>query len=233
MGRARAEDYHAKRTVILRRSSQLFALHGFSATSIAMIAEACGRSKALIFHYYADKESLLFDIIFTHLKELIAAVNVSAKEPGKPADRLHFMTAALLDAYRDADAEHQVQISSLKMLSPERQQRVRAMERVLVNVFADAIARAVPVCRDKRYLKPITMSLFGMLNWHYLWFREGKGLTRDDYARLVCELILVGAADAVPSQITRAHRLPKQPASKSSAYVRSSSNVRAAVRQRD
>ena len=229
MARARAEDYHAKRTVILRRSSQLFALHGFSATSIAMIAQACGTSKALIFHYCADKESLLFDIIFTHLEELIRVVNVAAKEPGKPADRLHFMTTALLDAYRDADAEHQVQIGSLKMLSPERQQRVRALERVLVNAFAEAIAQAVPVCRDKRFLKPITMSLFGMLNWHYLWFREGKGLTREDYARLACELILVGAADAVPGQITRAHRLQKLSSSKSGARVRSSSKRREAT----
>jgi hypothetical protein len=35
-----------------------------------------------------------------------------------------------------------------------------------------------------------------MLNWHYLWFREGKGLTSDKYARMVTALILEGADDA-------------------------------------
>jgi hypothetical protein len=41
------------------------------------------------------------------------------------------------------------------------------------------------------------MSLFGMLNWSYLWFRDGRGLTRDAYARLATELILAGATRAV------------------------------------
>ncbi|OYZ89509.1 MAG: hypothetical protein B7Y01_03735, partial [Xanthobacter sp. 17-67-6] len=31
---------------------------------------------------------------------------------------------------------------------------------------------------------------------HYLWFREGKGLTRQDYARLVTALLAGGAAAA-------------------------------------
>jgi hypothetical protein len=41
------------------------------------------------------------------------------------------------------------------------------------------------------------MSLFGMLNWHYLWFRDGKGITREKYARMVTGLILSGADDAM------------------------------------
>jgi hypothetical protein len=46
-------------------------------------------------------------------------------------------------------------------------------------------------------LKPLTMSFFGMLNWHYLWFRDGKGITREKYARMVTSLILAGAEDAI------------------------------------
>ncbi len=72
------------------------------------------------------------------------------------------------------------------------------MERTLVRIFADALAAAVPqVGSDRTLLMPLTMSLFGMLNWHYLWFREGKGLSRADYARLATQLVLSGAADAV------------------------------------
>jgi hypothetical protein len=36
-----------------------------------------------------------------------------------------------------------------------------------------------------------------MLNWHYLWFRDGKGITREKYARMVTSLILSGADDAM------------------------------------
>jgi hypothetical protein len=72
------------------------------------------------------------------------------------------------------------------------------MERRLVAIVSDAIADAIPhVAKKHHLLKPLTMSLFGMLNWHYLWFREGKGITREKYARMVTSLVLVGAEGAI------------------------------------
>jgi hypothetical protein len=38
------------------------------------------------------------------------------------------------------------------------------------------------------------MSLFGMLNWNFLWFREDGALSREDYAELVVAILLDGAA---------------------------------------
>jgi AcrR family transcriptional regulator len=190
MARPRAQDYTAKRDVILSRAADLFAQFGYSATSISMIAGACGVSKALLYHYYPDKEALLFDLLSVHLQQLVAVVEAA---PGRGADKLHAMSGALLEAYRDADAQHQVQISSLKRLGVERQEALRRLERRLVDLFAAALAEALPHLADSPLLKPVTMSLFGMLNWHYLWFREGKGLSRSDYARLATSLLLNGA----------------------------------------
>jgi len=39
---------------------------------------------------------------------------------------------------------------------------------------------------------PVTMSLFGMLNWVYMWFREDGTLSREDYAKVATTLILEG-----------------------------------------
>jgi AcrR family transcriptional regulator len=197
MARTRAPDYDEKRQAILHRTAELFARHGFTGASITKIAEACGISKALLYHYYRDKDAVLFDILANHLSLLVAAVEAAAAARASARERLHAIVAALLDSYRDADAEHQVQITSLKLLPPEQQEQLKEMERTLVRIFAEALAAAVPqVASDRSLLMPLTMSLFGMLNWHYLWFREGKGLSRADYARLATELILSGAANA-------------------------------------
>ena len=68
------------------------------------------------------------------------------------------------------------------------------MERELVAVFADAIAEVLPaIGRNKTLLKPVTMSLFGMLNWHYMWFREGGTMNREDYADLATTVLVEGA----------------------------------------
>ena len=102
----------------------------------------------------------------------------------------------MLEAYRDADAHHKVQIANLKSLPEDKQETLRNLERRLVALFSQAIAAEVPEIAHTALLKPVTMSLFGMLNWHYLWFREGKGLSRAAYARLATQMIVAGARPA-------------------------------------
>jgi AcrR family transcriptional regulator len=198
MARTRANDYDRKRQGILSRSAALFAEHGYTGTSITMIAEACGVSKALMYHYYSSKDAVLFDLLQDHLQNLVTVVEAASQSAGKPEDKLFAISAALLEAYRGADSEHQVQISSLKLLPPAQQETLKEMERKLVAIVSETIALAIPhLAKKRQLLKPLTMSLFGMLNWHYLWFREGKGITREKYARMVTSLILAGAEDAI------------------------------------
>ena len=193
MARPRSQDYEIKRTAILHRAAELFALHGYGGASISMIATACQVSKALLYHYYPDKEAVLFDILDQHFTRLVAVAEQAANAP---KDRLYTLCAALLETYRDADAEHQVQITAFKQLPAERQAGLRVLERRLVQIMSQIIMDEVPGIKDGPMLKPVVMSAFGMLNWHYLWFREGKGLTRDQYARFLTEMILTGAGQA-------------------------------------
>jgi AcrR family transcriptional regulator len=198
MARTRANDYDKKRQGILSRSAALFAAHGYTGTSITMIAEACGVSKALMYHYYPSKDAVLFDLLSDHLQHLVDVVEAASRSAQDGKERLLAISAALLEAYRGADAEHQVQIASLKLLPPAQQESLKEMERRLVALVSDALLAAIPsLARKHPLLKPLTMSLFGMLNWHYLWFREGKGITRDKYARMVTALILAGADEAM------------------------------------
>ncbi|SUE62672.1 hypothetical protein [Roseomonas gilardii] len=101
---------------------------------------------------------------------------------------------ALLGAYAGADAAHQVQIGQLRLLPPEKKHGLVLLERRLVAVFAEALLAARPdLAGNRLLLKPLTMSLFGMLNWNYMWFRPEGPLGREDYARLAVGLVLDGA----------------------------------------
>jgi AcrR family transcriptional regulator len=212
MARSRAKDYDDKRLLILHRSAQLFAESGYVGTSMNTIADGCNVSKALLYHYYQDKEALLFDILSAHLEKLVAAVEKADGETANPQARLKTIIGTFLEQYRHADAEHQVQIASLKLLPKEKQQPLMAKERILVDILADALAAARPSVNHKRVLKPLTMTVFGMLNWHYLWFREGGPMTRAEYADFVTRLVLSGAADAAAT-LTRS-TVKSKPASK-------------------
>lgn len=197
MARTRAVDYDEKREAILKQSARIFADGGFERTSMSSVAAACGVSKPLLYHYYDSKDAILFDIIRGHLQELVDAVK-AADEPGSdPERRLRNLVGALLDRYRDADAEHKVQINGLSSLPEDWQEELKRMERELVRMFADALRAAVPGLDDGRLLKPVTMSLFGMLNWHYMWFRTEGPVSREEYADIATGIILNGARGLV------------------------------------
>jgi TetR/AcrR family transcriptional regulator len=210
MPRPRAPDHEAKRQAILDRSAELFAAQGYARTSMAAIAGACGTSKALLYHYYANKEQLLFDLLKKHFERLEATV-VAADEPRlDPSRRLRGLVRALLDAYVGANALHKVQINDLSALPLARQDQLKAYERRLVALFAGVLADINPaLTRGGRLLTPVTMSLFGMVNWHYLWFRPRGPISRSEYADLVTRMIadgIVNLADDAAAPRRRARQ---------------------------
>lgn len=206
MARSRANDYDEKRQAILDRSAELFSAHGYDRASMNKIAEACGVSKANLYHYYKDKEGLLFDVIRFHLEELLEVVETADRPDEQPEARLRGLIAALLEAYRDADSQHNVRISSMRFLPQERQADLKRMERDLVTIFSAAVAGVAPHLKGTKMLTPVTMSLFGMLNWHYLWFKSTGSVSRAEYAEIATRLISDGARSLLKPSLKTAKR---------------------------
>lgn len=194
MARPRAADYDAKRETILEKSAELFARAGYDGTSLTDIAKACGTSKALLYHYYENKEALLSDIIRAHLQELVDVVREARSTEGTAREKLEALVRATLEAYRDADAQHVIQINEMGRLPKETQDELKAMERELVAHAKEAILAVNPALAERPELvKPVTMSLFGMMNWSFMWFKPSKGMSREQYAGLLTTLIAEGA----------------------------------------
>lgn len=195
MPRTRARDHDEKREAILHQAAILFSRDGYDRASMAGLAAEMGVSKALLYHYHASKEALLADIIQNHLEHLVETTEAADDPEIAPDKRLHALVSALLGAYRDADAEHRVQIEALRFLPAEDQERLKSLERRLVAIFADAVRALDPARFEGRTpLKPVTMALFGMLNWHYMWHREGGPVSRAEFARLATDLLIGGIA---------------------------------------
>ena len=195
MARTKAVDYDQKRLMILGIAAGMFAAEGYDRTSMSALASACGMSKAHVYHYYKNKDALLYDVIRGHLEELCEDVESADDPQADPQTRLENLCKSLLTAYQDADNEHKVQLNALKFLGEKEQEHIKELERRLVVVFADAIRGINPKFADADdvLLKPVTMSLFGMLNWHYMWFRPDGPVSRDDYASIATRIVLNGA----------------------------------------
>ncbi|AUM73472.1 TetR/AcrR family transcriptional regulator [Paracoccus jeotgali] len=193
MARTRASDFAEKQQDLLRSAAAVIAEQGMDKASMALIADHAGVSKALLYHYYPGKDALIFAIIETHLLEVEEAVQAADDASLADPERLRKLVGALLEAYRGADNEHIVQLNAKRALTAEQRQALFQIERRLVRMFSAVIERINPQLQDgKPLLMPVTMSLFGMMNWVYMWFKEGGPLTREDYADIATTLILEG-----------------------------------------
>ena len=193
MARPQSPDFSDKKRALLHSAATVFATQGMDKASMAQIARHSGVSKALLYHYYPGKDALIFDIIHSHLSDLDTAL-AHATDPGLPPDQqLHVLVGAVLDAYRDGDNAHKVQLNAAAHLNDAQRAHLTALERQIVRRFSTVLARINPnLAKDPAVLTPVTMSLFGMMNWVYMWFRDDGSISRADYARLATNLVLHG-----------------------------------------
>lgn len=194
MARTRAVDFEEKRRGILDTAAAVFAEQGMEKASMAQIAAHGQVSKALLYHYYPSKGALIFAIISTHLEELDTAIE-AADDPGlPPPQRLRGLVGAVLENYRGADDQHKVQLNASAALSDAQKADLMALERRIVRRFSVVLDEINPDLNDRErpLLTPVTMSLFGMMNWMYMWFKDGGRISREDYADVATTLILEG-----------------------------------------
>lgn len=197
MVRTIAKDYDQKRQNILKAAAQVFATEGFARASMAEVARAGGMSKANIYHYYNSKDALLFDILDAYLSTLrdrLAGLRLDDETPEK---QLRLIVRETLLAYQGMDHEHKIQTEGLSSLGEAEQDTLKSYQRDMVRQMCDVLARIAPsrLAHDKSRLRATAMSVFGMLNWFYMWNGEAGAEARREYADLVSDLTISGIRD--------------------------------------
>jgi AcrR family transcriptional regulator len=207
VARTKAATFDAQRAAIRDAGARLFAAKGYASASIADLARACGVSKALMYHYYRDKEDLLADIALSYVERLATIVDQVAAQGLPPAAHLRRLVEAFMAEYEHSAERHRVLVQDVKYLKRAQRARVLLRERKVVDSFADVIARLVPTAARSELTKPLTMTLFGMINWTFTWLKDRGPLSYEDLAPVVADLFLGGIGRVrAPSQNARRRR---------------------------
>ncbi|WP_119291155.1 TetR/AcrR family transcriptional regulator [Azohydromonas sediminis] len=203
MARGRAATYDDQREAILARAAELFAHRGYAATTMNDIADACGLSKATLYHYYPDKQALLVSICEGHVTTLRALVDDVDALRLPPEARLRELIRRFVQAYAGAQHAHRVLTEDVRFLDDADRERVLGTERALVAGIARTVAAVRPELAQAHLAKPLTMLLFGMINWMFTWVRPDGPLDHDALAPIVADLFLGGLpAVKLPQPVT-------------------------------
>jgi len=200
MARGRASTFDATREQILVHAARLFAAQGFVGTSMNEVAEACSLSKPTLYHYFRDKHELAMQICESHVQTLTTLVDEVRAEGLAPREHLRALIERFVREYGQAQDAHRVLTEDVKFLEAEDRERLLAVERDVVAAFAEAVAALRPELQASALTKPLTMLLFGMINWMHTWLRPNGELSYADAAPLVADLFFGGVmAVQIPS----------------------------------
>lgn len=194
MARPIAQDYSLKRDHILKTAARVFAQTGYARASMSLVAKDCGISKANIYHYYDSKDALLFDILDTYLCALRDRLQALPLAGQAPPDQFRMFVVDILLAYKGMDNEHRIQTEGIPLLDPKQRAVLKGYQRDMVDQLGTIIIAIAPkvFADDAPKVRATVMSVFGMLNWFYMWNRGADDAARMEYGDHIARMTLGG-----------------------------------------
>lgn len=194
MARARSPGHDAQRERILALAVEAFSRIGYPSATMSGLAQACGVSKATLYHYFEGKEALLHEALDRHTNELLTLVESARASAGEGQARWAAVVRALMPVYGRSRAVHAALINDVKFLPPQQRERIVAQQRAIVAAIARTLDEAFPGRIPTGRLKATTMALLGMLNFSFAWLQPGGPMSHEDFGELVLAISTHGLA---------------------------------------
>ena len=178
---------------IINCAALLFAKYGYNATSIKLIAESCKVSKSLIYHYYFSKEDMLYDIAQSHINKLISIIDDCSRLKFESNQlKLKKIISQFMIEYKTSKNRHKILIQDIEFLKPSRQKKIKSLQMRVVRSIAEILKKINPQIDEVKDLIPVTMGLFGMINWTFTWINPSGKMTYKDVSDLFTNIFING-----------------------------------------
>ena len=188
---ARKQGSHSQTTgpKVREAALRLIARHGCAAVSMRQIAAEVGVQAGALYNYTPDKQSLLFDLMQSHMQELLEAWG-RQDQSGTAMDRLQRFTQFHIQFHLTRSDQVFVSYMELRNLSPENFAKIETMRRgyeeALEAILKAGEAEGVFAVPDTRVA---TMALIAMLTGLSTWYRDDGRLSLDQIEAIYWDLV--------------------------------------------
>ena len=191
------------REKILAAAVQLFAEYGYHAAPLRDIARIAGIQAASIYYHYPSKQTLLVEIMETHMQRLNANLERILREKNDPQLRLRTAIANHIRLHTSYKAEFFIIDTEIRALEGENRTRIIAMrdqyEFLLRELLSDGMERGVFRQSD---VKVSAYAIIAMCTEVATWFRPGGRLTVQQVIDIYTQMITQGLL-ALPSTVEK------------------------------
>lgn len=195
VGTKRIRDEAARRQrEVFETAARLICKRGYDGTSIQEIADACGMTKAGLYHHIGSKEELLSAIMEFGMDLFEEEVLGHVRHIDNPVERLKACMSLNIKAVtRGANKEITIILHEHATLHGLAGKRINARKKQYVRFLEEAFAEAI----TKKLIRPVnpTIAAFGYLGmvlWTYKWFRPEGELSENQLADGMVDLLFTG-----------------------------------------
>ncbi|MEO0372057.1 MAG: TetR/AcrR family transcriptional regulator [Pseudomonadota bacterium] len=188
---ARTQGSHSEITGPRLRDAAkaLFARYGYAAVSMRQIAAEVGVQAGALYNYIPDKQSLLFDLMKSHMDELLIAYDAQALD-GDPLERLQRFVSFHIRHHADRPEAVFIAYMELRNLTEGNFEQIeglrRAYEARLEAILSDGARDGAFQISDTRI---VAMAVIAMLTGVNTWFREGGRLSMGEVEALYWDMV--------------------------------------------
>lgn len=191
----RARERELKRDAVVAAAARLFARAGFHTTSLDDVANALGVTKPTIYHYFANKDEILFECMRRGLAAIAAAGTEATRAGGANGlERLE----AMMRAYARVMAQDLGRVTILTSefdLSEASKREFRRIKKEVDSMVRDLVIEGMKDGSiDKADPKLVTFTLTGALNWIARWFDESGPQSVEEVAEACVATLVNGLA---------------------------------------
>lgn len=201
-----------RREEILRAALRAFREQGYHGTTLEEIAGRLGLRKTALYHYFADKEAILYECHRRSLDEL-ERVREEAEGLEGAEERLRYLVREHVRVMTEI-LEGSPLAFEIPALSPDHQAEVVARRDAWEAFLRETIVQGIDEARFRAVdPKVATFSILGAINWIARWYRPEGDLRAPELAvrfadHLVSGLARNGGATSQPTSPPDPERRP-------------------------
>ena len=160
-----------RRTEILHSALRAFRARGYHATTLEDIATQLGIRSAALYHYFPDKDAILYACHREALAEVDRILAEARAKHASARERLHYAIREHVRVMTDT-LEGSALALEVSALSPRRRAEVIALRDAYEHGLRDIVAEGIQQ-NEFRTLDPklTIFAILGAINWVARWYR--------------------------------------------------------------
>lgn len=170
----------------------MFERYGFHGVSVNQIVNECGTSKGGFYHHFASKDELLFVIHDYFISYALTKAQEAIDSNQLPTEKMQKIITSFLKVFDLYKPHISVFYQESIYLKPQYVKAIKEKRQSYKQIIFAVIKEGIQTgeFRPELPVEITGMSILGMVNWSYKWYKKDGDKSIEEIADIYVDLIL-------------------------------------------